>query len=45
LRLALLDLLARLERGGPQLLQLLLQGVVGCLDSLSLGRRVPKGGS
>jgi hypothetical protein len=38
LRLTLLDLLARLEGGGPQLLQLLLRGVVGRLDSLSLGR-------
>jgi hypothetical protein len=37
-RLALLDLLARLEAGGSQLLQLLLRGVVGRLDSLSLGR-------
>jgi hypothetical protein len=45
LRLAFLDLLARLEGGGPQLLQLLLRGVVGRLDSLSLGRRVPQGGS
>jgi hypothetical protein len=38
LRLAFLDLLACLEGGGPQLLQLLLRGVVGRLDSLSLGR-------
>jgi hypothetical protein len=44
LRLAFLDLLASLERGGPQLLQLLLRGVVGYLDNLSLGRRVPQGG-
>jgi hypothetical protein len=44
LRLAFLDLLARLEGGGPQILQLLLRGVVGRLDSLSLGRRVPQGG-
>jgi hypothetical protein len=43
LRLAFLDLLAGLESGGPQLLQLLLRGVVGCLHRLSLGRRVPQG--
>jgi hypothetical protein len=45
LHLAFLDLLAGLEGGGPQLLQLLLRGIVGCLHSLSLGRRVPHGGS
>jgi hypothetical protein len=44
LRLALLDLPARLEGSGPQLLQLLLRGVVRRMDSLSLGRRVPQGG-
>jgi hypothetical protein len=44
LRLAFLDLLACLEGGGPQLLQLLLRGVVGRLNSLCLGRRVPLGG-
>jgi hypothetical protein len=38
LHLAFLDLLARLEGGGPQLLQLLLRGVLGRLHSLSLGR-------
>jgi hypothetical protein len=38
LHLASLDPLARLEGGGPQLLQLLLRGVVGRLDSLCLGR-------
>jgi hypothetical protein len=37
LHLALLDRLARLEGGGPQLFQLLLRGVVGRLDSLRLG--------
>jgi hypothetical protein len=41
--LAFLDLLAGLEGGNPQLLQLLLRGVVGRLHSLSLGRRVPQG--
>jgi hypothetical protein len=44
LRLALLDFQAGLERGGPQLFQLLLRGVVGRLHSLSLGCRVPQGG-
>jgi hypothetical protein len=43
LRLAFLDLLAGLEGSGPQLLELLLQGVVGRLHSLSLGSRVPQG--
>jgi hypothetical protein len=43
LRLAFLDLLAGLEGSGPQLLQLLLRGVVGRLHSLSLGCRVPQG--
>jgi hypothetical protein len=38
LRLAFLDLLAGLEGGRPQLLQLLLRGVVGRQNSLSLGR-------
>jgi hypothetical protein len=42
LHLAFLDPLARLEGSSPQLLQLLLRGVVGRLDSLRLGRRVPK---
>jgi hypothetical protein len=42
LHFALLDPLARLEGGGPQLLQLLLRGVVGRLEGLCLGRRVPK---
>jgi hypothetical protein len=41
---AFLDTLAFLKGGGPQLLQLLLGGVIGRLDSLSLGRRVPQGG-
>jgi hypothetical protein len=44
LRLAFLDLPACLEGGGPQLLQVLLRGVVGRLDSLILGRRVSQGG-
>jgi hypothetical protein len=44
LRLAFPDPPACLEGGGPQLLQLLLRGVVGRQDSLSLGRRVPQGG-
>jgi hypothetical protein len=43
LRLAFLDLLAGLEGGGLQLLQLLLRGIVGHLHSLSLGCRVPQG--
>jgi hypothetical protein len=42
--LAFLDLLACLEGGGTQLLQLLLREVVGHLNNLSLGRRVPQGG-
>jgi hypothetical protein len=42
LHFALFDPLARLEGGGPQLLQLLLRGVVGRLEGLCLGRRVPK---
>jgi hypothetical protein len=36
--LAFLNLLAGLEGGSPQLLQLMLRGVVGRLNSLSLGR-------
>jgi hypothetical protein len=44
LRHALLNLLADLEGGGLQLLQLLLRGVVGRLHSLDLGGRVPQGG-
>jgi hypothetical protein len=43
LRLAFLDLMAGLEGGGPQLLQLLLREVVGRLHSLSLDCRVPQG--
>jgi hypothetical protein len=43
LRLALLDFLAGLEGGGPQLFQLLLRGVVGRLHSLSLGCRGSQG--
>jgi hypothetical protein len=42
LHVALLDPLACLYGGGPQLLQLLLRGVVGRLEGLCLGRRVPK---
>jgi hypothetical protein len=42
LHLAFLDPLARLKGGSPQLLQLLLRGVVGHLNSLRLGRRVPE---
>jgi hypothetical protein len=38
LRLAFLDLQAHPEGGSPQLLQLLLRGVVGRLNSLCLGR-------
>jgi hypothetical protein len=38
MRLAFLDLLAGLEGVSPQLLQLLWIGVVGRLNSLSLGR-------
>jgi hypothetical protein len=33
-----------MEGGGPQLLQLLLRGVVGRLHGLGLGGRVPQGG-
>jgi hypothetical protein len=36
--------LAGLEGGGPQLLQLLLRGVVDRLHGLSLGGRVTQGG-
>jgi hypothetical protein len=43
LRLAFLDLLAGLEGSSPQLLQLLLRGVVGRLHNLGLGCRVPQG--
>jgi hypothetical protein len=42
LHVALLDVLARLVGGGPQLLQLLLRGVVGRLEGLCLGRQVPQ---
>jgi hypothetical protein len=42
LRFALLHALARLEGRVPQLLQLLLGRVVGCLECLGLGRRRPK---
>jgi hypothetical protein len=42
LHIALFDPLARLEGGGPQLLQLLLRGVVGRLEGPCLGRRVPR---
>jgi hypothetical protein len=42
LHIDLFDPLARLEGGGPQLLQLLLRGVVGHLEGLYQGRRVPK---
>jgi hypothetical protein len=42
-RLAFLDLLAGLEGGNPQLLQLLLRGVVGHLHSLGLGGCIPQG--
>jgi hypothetical protein len=44
LHLAFLDPLAHLEGGGPQLFQLLLGGVIGRLDGLPLGCRVPKSG-
>jgi hypothetical protein len=44
LRLAFFNLLADLEGGSPQLLQLLLRGVVGRLHSLVLGGRIPQGG-
>jgi hypothetical protein len=43
LRDALLNLLADLEGGGLQPLQLLMRGVVGCLHYLDLGGRVPQG--
>jgi hypothetical protein len=36
--------LAGLQGGGPQLLQLLLRGVVGRLHRLDLGGHVPQGG-
>jgi hypothetical protein len=42
LHIALFNPLARLEGGGPQLLHLLLRGVVGRLEGLCLGRRAPK---
>jgi hypothetical protein len=42
LHVALLDLLARVEGGVPQLLQLLLRGVVGYLKGLCLGCQVPQ---
>jgi hypothetical protein len=42
--LAFFNLLADLEGGSPQLLQLLLRGVVGRLYSLGLGGRIPQGG-
>jgi hypothetical protein len=42
LHITLFDPLARLEGGGSQLLQLPLRGVVGHLEGLCLGRRVPK---
>jgi hypothetical protein len=41
LRHALLDLLADLEGGGLQILQILSRGVVGRLHYLGLGGRVP----
>jgi hypothetical protein len=41
--LVLLDLLASLEGGGLQRLQLLLRGVVGRLHYLGLGGHVPQG--
>jgi hypothetical protein len=44
LRLTFFNLLMNLEDGSPQLLQLLLRGVVGRLHSLSLGGRIPQGG-
>jgi hypothetical protein len=44
LRLAFFNLLADLEGGSPQLLQLLLIGVVSRQHSLSLGGRIPQGG-
>jgi hypothetical protein len=40
--LALLDLLADLEGGGPQFFQLLLRGIVGRLHYHGLGGRVPQ---
>jgi hypothetical protein len=42
LHVTLLDILARFKGGGPQLLQLLLRGVVGRLEGLCLGRQVPQ---
>jgi hypothetical protein len=42
--LAFFDLLADLKGDGPQLLELLLRGVVGRLHSLGLGGRIPQGG-
>jgi hypothetical protein len=42
LHVALLHALTRLEGHIPQVFQLLLRGVVGCLDCLVLGRRRPK---
>jgi hypothetical protein len=44
MRLAFFNFLADLEGGSPQLLQLLLRGVVGHLHSLGLGGRIPQGG-
>jgi hypothetical protein len=43
LRLAFFNFLVDLEGGGPQLLQLLLRGVVGRLHGLGLGGRIPQG--
>jgi hypothetical protein len=43
LRLAFFNLLADLQGGSPQLLQLLLGGVVGRLHSLSLSGHIPQG--
>jgi hypothetical protein len=42
LHIALFDPLSRLEGGDPQLLHLLMRGVVGCLEALCLGPRVPQ---
>jgi hypothetical protein len=44
LRLAFLDRLPGLEGGSPQLFQLLLRGVVGRLQCLGPGQRVPQHG-
>jgi hypothetical protein len=44
LRFALLDIPAGLDGGGPQLFQLLLGGVVGRLQRLGPGGRVPQRG-